>query len=126
MKIDTRYLSACPPDERIRCVICGGMLSVASADIVGLGYRCRPCSLRAELDGTEELAHLMPDERARVPREPASWLYLLAGVAVLVVATLMWIAKVDIRFGRGSLFVYMFIFGVGFVGLAWFRWLDRR
>lgn len=125
MKIDTRYLSACGPDERIRCVICSGMLSLASADIVGLGYRCRPCSLRAQLDGTDELAHLLPDERARVPREPAPRMYLLAGIALLAVATTMWIARLDIPFRGASVFTYMFLLGVGFTGLAWFRWLDK-
>lgn len=112
----------------VRCVICSQPVALGAADLVGLGYRCADCSLRAQIDGSDEAAHLTAEERSRVLREPAPRTYALAGAALLAIATVMWIARVDVElpFMNGSVFFYVFVFGVGALGLGWFRWLDRR
>jgi DNA-directed RNA polymerase subunit RPC12/RpoP len=111
---------------RLRCVVCHGLLSLGSADIVGLGYRCRACSLRAQLDGNDEAAHLTADERAHVYREPRPRAFLFGGLGMLALATVLWLAHFDLPITRfGSLFVWLFVVGVGLTGTGLIRWRDR-
>ena len=114
----------------VGCLVCGRRFPLGDVEIVGLGFRCRACATRAVLDGTDGDVHLRPEERALVRREPSLRSYLVAGLVLLALATVMWLCHWDVTWGgrhyRRSLFVYVFIAGVGLTGLAWFRWLDRR
>ena len=41
--------AAIDADGNVTCVTCGTKLPVAKADVVGQGYRCPPCSAKADL-----------------------------------------------------------------------------
>jgi hypothetical protein len=55
-------------DGTVACIACATRIALASADIVGQGYRCQPCSRAAQLaalQGKRDVAaHLDGDERA--------------------------------------------------------------
>jgi hypothetical protein len=110
----------------VRCIACCRSLRYRDAELVGLGWRCPECARLGSLAGDDEAVHLLPEERAKIRREPSPAKYALAGAALLAIAVVMWIARWDISFGRRSLFVYVFIGAVGLLSCGWFRWLDRR
>jgi hypothetical protein len=65
--------SAVPATEEVECVRCGKKVPIASADIVGLGYRCTPCTTKAsigELTGKHDDAdHLSIGDREHLARQ---------------------------------------------------------
>jgi hypothetical protein len=64
---------AVPATEQVECVRCGKKVPLASADIVGLGYRCTPCTTKAsigELTGKNDDAdHLSIGDREHLARQ---------------------------------------------------------
>jgi len=67
---------------RVGCVTCGRLLPFDESEVVGLGFRCRACSLAAQVAGTSVAAHLTAIEHARVVQ---GRLAVTAATIVLVV-----------------------------------------
>jgi hypothetical protein len=107
----------------VGCIACGKRFPLADVEVVGLGFRCSTCAL----EGNSETAHLTEAERAQLRPEPRPRSYLVVGLAILALAAVMWMCGWDIRFShRSSLFVWLFVAGVGLTGTGWLRWLDRH
>ena len=61
--------AAVDSEGNVTCIACGGKLPLAKADVVGQGYRCAPCSAKAEIQrlatGRSDIAdNLSSTERA--------------------------------------------------------------
>jgi hypothetical protein len=105
----------------VTCVTCNAHVSVMSADVVGKGYRCAKCSALATPEEDVD-ASLTPAEQAMVPDPPKSIRLVVIGLALLALATLMWIAKIDIDLGSRHrprpLFLLVVIGGIGCLAVA--------
>jgi hypothetical protein len=104
----------------VACIACGRHLPVGDADIVGLGYRCPDCSAKASA-ADDEAANLPLSERSLLQRLPRRRSFVLAGLVLLAVAGVMWIAKWDWAthgHRHSSLFVTVVIAAIGCFGLA--------
>lgn len=95
--------AAVDADGRVGCVGCGVRLPMAGADVVGQGYRCPPCSQRAqiaELHGHSDAgAHFSPTDRTRL--RAAGTRQILLGVLALMGA-LVAIAALSERSGANA------------------------
>jgi len=73
-------------DGNVGCVTCGQRFPPSKMDIVGMGYRCAPCSHQAEIGrlqgGADAAAHLDRGEREGLRAAGAQ--KVAAGVAMLV------------------------------------------
>lgn len=76
-------------DGQVACVVCGARVAVGTADVVGAGYRCAPCSARAEVTalavGQDDVSsHLGQADRVRMRRSGARM--VVVGVLAIAVA----------------------------------------
>jgi len=71
----------------VTCVVCRASVPLAKADVVGMGYRCVPCSHRAELakltGGGDAASHFSASERAGLSSSGTQLMWLGIGVLVL-------------------------------------------
>lgn len=78
-----------PAAAEVTCVRCGAKVALADSDLCGLGYRCRACTLRAEVDELEGKAdvadHLVAADRARFA-EQGKQLAIKAGLVGALIA----------------------------------------
>jgi hypothetical protein len=101
----------------VACVVCGNHVNVMDADVVGKGYRCATCSALATPEDDAD-ASLSPAEQAMVPDPPKPRRLVALSVAMLALATLMWITKFDIPLPRGSVFLYLLVGAFGCIAVA--------
>jgi hypothetical protein len=109
-------------DGTVACVMCGTRLPLAQADVVGLGYRCAPCTRRSEIQslqmGTADNSANL-DGRDRDGLRAAAMRY--ASIGGLVLGAGVVVAMIVPRLG-----MYVVIVGVGFLLLAAMRWGAAR
>lgn len=76
---------------QVRCVVCQTQTPLAKADVVGMGYRCAPCSHKAELalltGGGDGAAHFTASERKGLVE--SGMLVVFAGIGVMVLGLLL-------------------------------------
>ncbi len=75
----------------VTCVVCNSRVPLASADVVGMGYRCAACSHRAELarltGGGDAASHFTRSERTEVAR--SGLILVFAGVGAVFLGVLL-------------------------------------
>jgi hypothetical protein len=114
--------AAVAADGTVACVMCGTRIALAQADVVGLGYRCAPCTRRSELHQlqmgvADNSANLHEGDRSAL--RAAARHYLGLGIAgVLGGLVLMAILP------RGGLVVLTL--GIGGLVIAATRWNASR
>jgi hypothetical protein len=86
--------------NQVACVTCQTMIPLAKADVVGMGYRCQPCSQRAELalltGGGDAAAHFSSAERKSLSE---SGLYLIYGGGLVLLLGMVLIGFLFFRWG---------------------------
>src|SRR5262249_12545908 len=106
-------------DGNVTCVTCQAKLPQARADVVGLGYRCPPCTAKAELakltGGPSDIdANLTSDDRGALPAVGMKAI----GLGVLMMggglAIYAFVAPVRIA-------MYLIVAGIGSLMLGGFR-----
>lgn len=117
------------PAAEVSCVRCACRVRFADADVVGLGYRCRRCSLLADIDeltGSPDVVdHLVVADRerfARRGREMAVQGAIVSAVLALIAIVVLAVAPAASRLGIKVLFfALMVLLGVGGLGLEHWR-----
>ncbi len=78
-------------DGMVTCVSCQKILPVAKADIVGMGYRCVPCSQKASIakltGGGDAASHFSVNERDGLKESGSHVIW--AGVGITFLGVLM-------------------------------------
>jgi DNA-directed RNA polymerase subunit RPC12/RpoP len=121
-----------PAAAEVTCVTCARRIPLARADVVGLGFRCTDCSLRAELGeltGKPDVAaHLQTEDRARFAaqgRAIAIRAGAIAGGMTLLAIGLVAIAP-DLFMAAYKLVVTAIIVALGVGGMGLERWRRFR
>ena len=104
-------------DGTVECIACKTRLPLASADVVGQGYRCAKCSAKAEVarlaGGKSDVAdHLSDANRADLRKLGTLYLALGAVLSFLGVALFIMMGLEQHTFGRHP-GTYVTAFGVG-------------
>ena len=86
----------------VTCIACGTQLPVAKADIVGQGYRCAPCSHRADVNalatGASDVgANLSTDDRSNM--RTSGFKLMIPGIAMLARPNIRVILTGDLEWG---------------------------
>jgi len=133
--IDLNLPTATPPvpaTTLVTCVHCQRQLRPADADVVGLGYRCSPCSLRAdigELTGAPDVSdHLAADDRARFAergRQLANRAVLVS-TAMTLFALLLLVATPALSGAALKLLFMALVGGLAVGGYGYDRWRRFR
>jgi hypothetical protein len=101
----------------VRCVICQATVPLASADVVGQGYRCSACSHKAELalltGGGDAAAHFNAAERTELAH--SGMLTMIGGATFMAVGLLLLTVPL-LRYG-----VICLIGGGATIGVGWHR-----
>jgi len=99
----------------VTCVACQQSVALANADIVGLGYRCAPCSRKAEialLTGRGDAgAHFTSNERAGLAASGVA--LVMAGIGVMILGALI-IPLGRIKLGGGVIVGGVTLIATGF------------
>lgn len=87
-------------DGTVECISCKQRLPMARADVVGQGYRCTPCSAKAEVNmlargATDVGDHLSEANRDELRKRGLLYLGLGAAVLLFGVALLFTISLVE-------------------------------
>jgi len=111
-------------DGNVACVTCGTKLPVARADVVGQGYRCPPCSAKADLakltGGPSDIdANLSASDRAGMRAFGAKFIGL--GALMMVGGVLGYVAIGPLR-----VFGYLVVGGLGFLVFGITRYTAAR
>ncbi len=97
---------------QVTCVVCRATVPLAKADVVGMGYRCQPCSHRAELalltGGGDAASHFSQAERAGLSQ---SGLHLIYGGLIAMVAGVGFLGFLFLKLG-----VIMLVGGGAMIG----------
>jgi hypothetical protein len=101
-------------DGMVTCVACAKVLRVGDADIVGMGYRCVPCSQQAsvaKLTGRgDAAAHFTTTERDGLQESGAHVIW--AGVGILFMGVLM-LAGMFFRLGMAATLIGVIAIAIG-------------
>jgi hypothetical protein len=101
-------------DGNVGCISCQTRLPASKMDIVGQGYRCAPCSHKAEVDrlvhgGNDVSANLSSSDRSALASGGLLLVFSGIGLSALGVALVVFTAggfgKYILAAGIGSLFV---------------------
>jgi hypothetical protein len=99
----------------VTCVACAKILRVGDADIVGMGYRCVPCSQQASVakltGGGDAAAHFTSTERDGLQESGAHVIW--AGVGILFMGLLMF-AGMYFRLGMAATLIGVIAIAIGF------------
>jgi len=110
-----------PAIALVTCVHCGRRLRLADADLVGLGYRCGPCSVQADLDEAEGRSdivdHFGPAEQELRLRRARGTLAIGLGMLALAVLAPVVVALTS-RVDAISMIFYELWYGTPIVGLT--------
>ena len=106
-------------DGTVACVVCETRILLAKADVVGLGYRCVPCSRRAELHELQSGApdnsvNLHDGDRARLWADAGRYI----GLGVPLIGLGIVLAMISPQLG-------LFVAGAGASALA-IAWMRAR
>lgn len=98
-------------DGSVTCVTCHTKLPVAKADVVGQGYRCAPCSAKADLakltGGPSDLdANLSSSDRDAM--RSFAWKWIGLGILMAAGGLLVYAAIGPLRIGS-----YLIVAGIG-------------
>ena len=79
--------AAVDADGNVACITCGTRLPAAQADIVGQGYRCAPCSARAQIEALaygrgDAAANLSQHDRANLSASGKQ--LIVVGIAAMI------------------------------------------
>jgi hypothetical protein len=101
-------------DGMVTCVTCSTILPIAKADIVGLGYRCVPCSHKAHVrkltGGGDAASHLSANERSGL-RESGT--QVVWGGAGLIFVGVVLIFALFLRTGAAAILTGIIAIAIG-------------
>ena len=120
-----------PAGDHVACVHCGKTVARTETDLCGLGFRCRACSDKAELDeltgAKPDVAdHLVAEDRARFAEQGKRLALKALGVGALLFAcgsVLLVFAPSPAAF-KPMLLALIVVFAIGGQGYA--RWRRFR
>jgi hypothetical protein len=97
------------------CVVCKMKVPVAKADIVGMGYRCQPCGVKASIDKLsgrgDASSHLNESERIGLRANGA--MVMWGGAGMVVLGALLFLATY-IRSGTAAAMIGVIAIAIGF------------
>ena len=101
-------------DGMVTCIACAKALPVADADIVGMGYRCVPCSQKASITkltgGGDAAAHFSEVEREGLVQSGASVIW--AGVGLIALGPLLFVGTF-VKTGTASVLCGVIAIAIG-------------
>lgn len=99
----------------VTCVGCKMKIPVAKADIVGMGYRCQPCGVRASIDKLggrgDASSHLSDTERSGLRANGT--MVMWGGAGTIALGGLLFLATY-IRTGTAAILIGVIAIAIGF------------